>query len=315
MVSCVTDRLALIFQHAGVAFLHPPPHEREKSMSPVFAFNKWSHALRATSAVSVAVSAAIVLLGCGGEGGGGLSANSGALVLLKAGESTVVAGTLESVKYRLTAMSWSVLPLAANNPVLTLANANCAVAEKSDMLTPTAGTSSSPAGSGGSTWGCSLVVSAEAKTMSTDADYELVLSGLNEAGQRVTYKRTLRVQPNPGINTQAPLLGYLKGMSIQPVASVCKPGSALSLQAQGIDTTDLGFNYRWRVVQGPAVVLAGDDKPTVGLILPQVSVSTIMVIQLEASTTAITPENTAVYMTQAVVHIDPSLSSLGCSSY
>jgi hypothetical protein len=236
-------------------------------------------------------------------------------VLLKAGESTVVAGTLESVKYRLTSMSWSVLPLAANNPVLSLSNENCAVAEKSDMLTPTPGTNSSPAGSGGSTWGCSLVVSAETKMMTMDADYEMVLAGVNEAGQRVTYKRALRVQPNPDINTLVPMTGYLKGMTIQPVASVCQPGAALSLQAQGIDTSNLAFNYRWRIVQGPDVVLAGADKSTVGLILPQVSVSTIMVIQLEASTTAITPENTAVYMTQAVVHVNPTTLSSTCSAY
>lgn len=284
-------------------------------MSSVFAFNKWPHALRATSAVSVAVSAAIMLLGCGGEGGGGISANSGALVLLKAGESAVVAGTLESVKYRLTSMSWSVLPLAANNPVLSLSNQNCAVAEKNDMLMPTPGTINSPAGSGGSTWGCSLVVSAEAKMITTDADYELVLSGLNEAGQRVTYKRVLRLQPSPDINTQAPTVGYLKGMSIQPVASVCKPGAALSLQAQGIDTSDPVFNYRWRVVQGPDVVLAGVDNPTVGLILPQVSVSTIMVFQLEASTTPITPVNTAVYLARAVVHVNPTTSASSCMAY
>ncbi|WP_353237747.1 hypothetical protein [Limnohabitans sp.] len=284
-------------------------------MSPVFALNKWPHALRATSAVSVAVSAAIMLLGCGGEGGGGISANSGSQVLLKAGESTVVAGTLESVKYRLTSMSWSVLPLAANNPVLSLSNENCAIAEKSDMLTPTPGTNSSPAGSGGSTWGCNLVVSAEAKMITADADYELVLAGVNEVGQRVTYKRALRVQPNPDINTLVPVTGYLKGMTIQPVASVCKPGAALSLQAQGIDTSNPTFNYRWRIVQGPDVVLAGADKPTVGLILPQVSVSTIMVIQLEASTTAITPENTAVYMTQAVVHVNPTTVEPTCTAY
>ena len=284
-------------------------------MSPVFAFNKWPHALRATSAVSVAVSAAIMLLGCGGEGGGSISANSGSQVLLKAGESMVVAGTLESVKYRLTSMSWTVLPLATNNPVLTLANENCAVAEKKDMLTPTAGTIHAPAGSGGSTWGCSLVVSAEPKMIAADADYELVLAGVNEAGQRVTYKRALRVQPNPDINTLVPVTGFLKGMSIQPVASVCKPGSALSLQAQGIDTSNLAFNYRWRVVQGPEVVLAGADKPTVGLILPLVTVSTIMVIQLEASTTPITPDNTAVYMTQAVIHVNPTTLLPTCAAY
>jgi hypothetical protein len=75
------------------------------------------------------------------------------------------------------------------------------------------------------------------------------------------------------------------------------------------------LNYRWRVVQGPGVVLAGADKPQVGLILPQVSVSTIMVIQLEASTTAITPENTSVYLAKAVVNVYPAAPFLLCSSY
>ena len=159
------------------------------------------------------------------------------------------------------------------------------------------------------------MVSAEAKMITTDADYELVLSGLNEAGQRVTYKRNLRVQPNPDIQALVPVLPVFKGMSIQPVASVCKPGAALSLQAQGIDTRNPTFNYRWRIVQGPEVVLAGADKPTVGLILPLVSVSTIMVIQLEASITAITPDNTALNMTQAVIHVNPMTEEPTCTAY
>jgi len=46
-----------------------------------------------------------------------------------------------------------------------------------------------------------------------------------------------------------------------------------------------------------------------------VGVSTIMVIQLEASTTAITPENTAVYMTQAVVHVNPTTEEPTCTAY
>lgn len=265
--------------------------------------------------LAIALSASALLAGCGGEGDGSISANSGSQVLIKAGESTVVAGTLESVKYRLTSMSWTVVPLASNNPVLSLVNQDCAVAEKNDMLTPTVGTIYSPAGSGGSTWRCSLVVSAEAKVITNDADYELVLSGVNEAGQQVSYKRALRVQPNPNINSLKPDVTYLNGMSIQPLASVCKPGAAFSLQPKGINTSDLVFNYRWRVVQGPSVVLVGADQPMVGLILPSVSASTLMVFQLEASTSAITPENTAVYMAQAVVHIDPTSTIDGCSSY
>lgn len=89
-----------------------------------------------------------MLAACGGEGDGLISANRGAEVLLKGREATVVQGTLESVKYRLTSMSWSVRPLAANNPVLSLTNQDCAIAVKNDMLTPTPATSTSPAGSG-----------------------------------------------------------------------------------------------------------------------------------------------------------------------
>lgn len=168
-------------------------------MSSAFPFNKWPRALRATSSVSVAVSAAILLLGCGGEGDGGISANSGAEVLLKAGEAGVVSGTLESVKYRLTNMSWSVMPLSANNPALTLFNEDCAVAIKNDSITPTLATATSPAGSGGSEWQCQLVVGTKVN-VTTDAVYELTLSGMNEVGRQVSYKRTLRVQPNVALN-------------------------------------------------------------------------------------------------------------------
>lgn len=264
---------------------------------------------------AAALSAATLLVACGGEGDGTISANNGSQVLLKAGESTLVAGTLESVKYRLTSMSWSVVPLAASNPVLSLSNQNCVVAEKSDMLTPTPGTSTSPAGTGGSTWRCNLVVSAKAQVITTDADYELVLSGVNEAGQQVSYKRALRVQPNPAINNLDLGVTHLSGMTVQPLASVCKPGAPFSLQAQGIDTSNPVFNYRWRVVQGPDVVLVGADQPTVGLILPWVSASTLMVLQLEASASLIAPENPQMYSAQAVVHVDPNAPYPLCSSY
>ena len=186
-----------------LSFLHLT-HEREKLMRPVFAFNKWPRALGAVSKLSVAVSAATLLLACGGQGDGSILANSGAEVVLKAGEATVVAGSLESVKYRLISMTWSVMPLAATNPVLTLLNEDCEVAIKNDSLTPTLATSTSPAGSGGSDWQCKLIVSAEGQSTATDALYELILSGLNEDGGRVTYTRQLRVQPNIALSGIAP---------------------------------------------------------------------------------------------------------------
>ncbi len=280
-------------------------------MSSAFAFNKWPRALRVPSAVPVAVSAAIVLLGCGGEGDGGISANSGAEVLLKAGEAAVVSGTLESVKYRLTNMSWSVMPLSAANPVLTVFNQDCAVALKNDSITPTLGTATSPAGSGGSEWQCKLTVFAEGQSMPTDALYQLTLSGLNEVGRQVGYTRQLRVQPNVALNGITPEGTYLKGMSVSPVASICQPGAPVRLTARGLPT-DTVFNYRWRVVQGPLAVLAGAQTAEVGLIAPVVTASTVVVLQLEASALPITAENPAVYMARAVVHVDPTYPFESC---
>lgn len=131
-----------------LTFIHPP-HEREKLMRSVLVFKKWPRALRTASALSLAASSAALLLACGGEGDGSIAANSGDEVVLKAGEATVVAGSLESVKYRLTNMAWSIMPLSATNPVLTVLNQDCAVATKNDSLTPTLATATSPAGSGG----------------------------------------------------------------------------------------------------------------------------------------------------------------------
>lgn len=296
-----------------LSFLHLT-HEREKLMNPVFAFNKWPRALGAVSKLSVAVSAATLLLACGGQGDGSISSNSGGEVVLKAGEAAVVVGSLESVKYRLTNMTWSVMPLAATNPVLTLLNQDCAVAIKNDSLTPTLVTSTSPAGSGGSNWQCKLTVFAEDQSTVMDALYELTLSGLNEDGRQVTYTRQLRVQPNMALNGTAPEGTYLKGMTVAPVASICQPGAPIRLTAVGLPA-DTTFNYRWRVVQGPLAVLAGGQTAQVGLIAPVVTASTLVVVQLEASVSPMMSDNTAVYMARAVVHVDPSYPYEPCGSY
>lgn len=293
-----------------LTFIHPP-HEREKLMRSVLVFKKWPRALRTASALSLAASSAALLLACGGEGDGSIAANSGDEVVLKAGEATVVAGSLESVKYRLTNMAWSIMPLSATNPVLTVLNQDCAVATKNDSLTPTLATATSPAGSGGSDWQCKLTVFAEGQNTATDALYELTLSGLNEAGRQVTYTRQLRVQPNLALNGIAPEGTYLKGMSVTPVASICQPGAPISLVARGLPA-DTTFNYRWHVVQGPLAVLAGAQTEEVGLIAPVVTASTLMVVQLEASVLPITSGNTAVYMARAVVHVDPTYPEEPC---
>lgn len=280
-------------------------------MSPVFAFNKWPRAMRTALKLSVAASSASLLVACGGEGSGGISANSGAEVVLKAGEAGVITGTLESVKYRLVNMSWSAVPLAATNPDLTLFNQDCAVAIKNNSVTPTLATATSPAGSGGSDWQCKLVVGSKVN-VSTDAVYDLTLSGLNEAGRQVTYKRTLRVQPNPTLLGVEPSLAVPNSFVIQPVSSVCQPGASIALNAVRADANDQAVFYRWRIVQGPTVFLAGANTAQLGFITPLVSESTVMVAQLETSQTAFTNDTPVANSATAVIHVDPTFPSEYC---
>jgi hypothetical protein len=259
-----------------------------------------------------AFAATVMLVACGGEGDGSITANSGSEVVLTAREAVSVQGMLETVKYRLQSMSWSITPLSPSNPVLTLFNANCASALKTDMLTPTPTTSSSPGGSGGSTWECSLFVYAK-QDVQTDALYRLQLVGLNEVGQQVSYQRTLRVQPNPVPNDpllEGPNTTQLK---IQPQASICKPGSPLQLTAQGLEGVEQTTFYQWRVIQGPDVLLSGAQTPTVAFINPQVTSPTVMLLQFEASSAPLTPETPAQYVATALINVDPAYAFNNCS--
>ena len=251
------------------------------------------------------------LTACGGTGGGGIAASPNGEVLLTAREATVITGTLESVKYRLKDMRWSVMPLGSTNPVLRLQNSDCAIADKQDRLAPSPATSTQPAGSGGSTWRCHLVIDAEAN-VSSDAVYEVLLSGTNEAGQLIGYRRLLRVQPNTALAGIDPDEASLKGLRITPVASVCQPGSPIRLQASGIDTADSGFYYRWRVVDRPDVAVAGESTPTLGFITPKSEA--LLVVELEVSRRPLTLDTSTRFKARAVVSSDPAYPQFLCSS-
>lgn len=253
-----------------------------------------------------------MLVACGGEGGGSISANSGSEVVLTARESTAVQGTLESLKYRLESMSWSITPLSPDQPVLVLLNADCASAVKNDRVAPTPATSSSPGGSGGSTWECSVFVYSE-QDVKTDALYRLQLAGLNEAGQQVSYQRTLRVQPNP-----VPIDSLIQGpnttqLRIQPQASICNSGVPLLLSAQGLELNAQINFYSWRVIQGPEASLSGHETRNLALITPVVTSPTVLVLQFAASNVPITAEVPAPYVATALVSVLP-IAGGGCSS-
>lgn len=283
-------------------------------MSPVSARPSASalpHVRLASVPLAVTLLLTAALTACGGTGGGGIDASSSGEVLLTAREATVIGGTLESVRYRLKDMRWSLMPLAGTNPVLSLRNQDCALTEKNDSLAPTPATGTLPAGTGGSNWRCNLIVYAE-ENVSTDAVYELMLSGTNEAGQTLGYKRTLRVQPNTALNNIDPDEAYLKDLTIDPVASVCKPGAPIRLQAKGIDTADPGFYYRWRIVAGPVSVITGESTPTLGFITPKTEALTV--VELEVSRKPLISDTSTRYKARAVVNSDPGYPYFVCSS-
>lgn len=266
------------------------------------------------------------LVACGGTGGGGISANADGEVLLTAGQATIVGGTLESVKYRLTDMRWSLMPKA--DQVLTssttslpvLLNQDCQIVEKNDAIALTPGTSTVPGGSGGSTWRCNLAVFAP-RNSTADLLYDLLLTGRNESGQSSTLKRTLRVRPNPELNdtTTSAFVNDDKAfadLGISPIASVCKPGAPFRVQAMGISSEDLTLPlyYRWRIVQGAEAVLAGQGTSSMGFIVPDTGTASLMVIELAVSRSPLQTDSPARYTARAVLSSDPAAPFLQCSS-
>lgn len=179
------------------------------------------------------------------------------------------------------------------------------------MVTPTSATSSSPGGSGGSTWQCSLLVYSD-QDVKTDALFRLQLSGLNEVGQQVSDQRTLRVVPNP-----LPINALIAGanttqLRIQPQASICQPGAPLLLNAQGLELDAQIAFYNWRVIQGPVATLSGYETRNLGLINPMVTTPTLLVLQLAASNAPITALAPALYVATALINVNPEAT--GCFS-
>jgi len=281
---------------------------------------------RRSPRLAVPVILSALLVACGGTGGGGISANPQGEVLLTSGLATVVSGSLETVKYRLTDMRWTVLPMAGQDPTLAatrppvLLNQDCATAEKQDAISATPGSGSLPAGSGGSTWRCNLLVFAP-QNASVDRLYDLLLTARDEAGGQVSFQRTLRVLPNPELNTDQ--IGSTGGqvdpfreLAITPIASVCKPGAPIRLQAIGIEPqqTSPVLYYRWQIVQGPQAVLVGSDTSTAGFIVPDVGASNLIVVELGVSRKPLTADSPAERTVRAVIHADPTFPVTQCTS-
>ena len=140
-----------------------------------------------------------------------------------AGTEKIIPGTIETTKNLIKSMTWKVAQVSGPNAQLTTQNADCATADKNDFTVPNATSASAPALTGGSTWSCKLTITSSAN-VAQDAVYDLLLTAIDSAGASITFKKTLRVQPNPSFSPVANALSaYIAGSLLG------KPGQVLSI--------------------------------------------------------------------------------------
>lgn len=136
---------------------------------------------------------AVLLAACGGGGGKEtiIGASSvGSDIVVAAGESQTVPGTLKTDGVVLQSATWSVQATSAGTAIPTLANNNCANAVKQDFAPSVGG--------GSSTWQCDLIL--VAPQVEQDATYTLTLTGIDTRSQAHSVSRTLRVTRSDALN-------------------------------------------------------------------------------------------------------------------
>lgn len=212
--------------------------------------------LFALAALAVAAGA---VTGCGGGGSkdvsiGGAGASAPDLVIA-AGSSTTVPGSLQTDGILLQSASWRVQPMTAGAPLPTLANDNCASATK-DNWAP-------PAGGGKSNWQCDLVV--VAPQVEQDSTYSLVLTGIDTRSQPHSVSRTLRVSRSDLLN---------------PARFASAAGPAFNVNSGQLGTLKCGAEgaqwYQWSVANASAtsVSLSSDSGSEVFFTAPVVAAPT-----------------------------------------
>jgi hypothetical protein len=221
--------------------------------------------------LSILASAAM-LSACGG-GGGSSTAGATSEVVLLAGTSASVPGTMATESRLLKTMAWTVSPQnpAANN--LVVSNDTCTQTAKTDQkYTPPLGTSSTRTGA--STWTCNIgVISPDASRVATDQLYNLVLTGTDDSGNSQSSTTILRVKPNasPPINYTAAAGGDFSAVS----------GDTVPLSCAG----DAANKYQWAIVDnaGLAVSITNQSAQSSQFTAPLVTVNTILKAQCRIS--------------------------------
>jgi hypothetical protein len=201
---------------------------------------------------------AVAVSGCGGGGskeatiGGGQTAPE---LVIAAGTSTTVSGTLHTDGILLQSASWRVQPMTAGAPLPTLANDNCASASKDNWA---------PVGGGGkSNWQCDLVV--VAPQVEQDSTYSLVLTGVDTRGQPHSVSRTLRIS---------------RGDQLNPARFATAAGAAFAVNSGQLGTLKCEAEgaswYQWAVSQasGTNVTLSDGSGSEVFFTAPVVATPT-----------------------------------------
>jgi hypothetical protein len=213
--------------------------------------------------------AALVVAATGCGGGGSKEASIGAGqgapdLVIPAGTSATVPGTLQTDGILLQSASWRVQATTAGAPLPTLANDNCASATK-DNWAPAAG-------GGKSNWQCDLVVIAP--QVEQDSTYSLVLTGVDTRGQPHSVARALQITRSDQLN---------------PARFATAAGSPFSVNAGHLGSlrceADGAAWYQWAVSQagGTSVTLSDSSGSEVFFTAPVVAAPTPITFECRMS--------------------------------
>ena len=229
----------------------------------------------ASSRIAVSLLAGALAACGGGSGSGGSidSASGSAEVILEAGQTRQVAGTISTSRFLLKSASWRVSAQSMGAPALTLSNENCASVTPSDIpITLAVGTT--PEGSGRSEWACDLGVTAPA-SVTSDVTYTLTLTGTDASGATHNVTKTLRLKAGASTGASTVSAGQDFSVTSGKTAPLACTGPANS-------------RYQWVVKEnaGLPISLSTTTAEQSSFIAPTVTRQTRLIFECRATDSA-----------------------------
>jgi len=258
-------------------------------------FRKFTYALVAVSA------AGLVACGGGNSSSGVLkvvTASAADTASVSGGQSLVVAGTATSARYALSTVTWQVQAITSGAPDLTLTNADCSTASKTNQTgTNDGGTSYTT-----STWGCS--VSVKAPQTSTDEQYQLLLTATDSNGSVDTHTTTLTVAANTTSSSSTALTADA-GSALTLTSG--NSGQLNCLASGGDLDSGSSYTYQWVQTSGAdaAITLSDSTSQSPTFTAPSVSAVTTVVMQCRA-----TDDSSTTATANKTIVIDPAAGAV-----